>query len=353
MAAAPAGRDRLRRRGRRRGRAGGAARRARPAGRCWPTRPPACAAAGTTSPRDRPLRRAAARRGLRRRARARPGAAHRRHAHLEAAARLARRRRSRWCSTRSVLARADPGGRTRCWPPTRPPACDALAAALEIAAPAPTPAGCAAWRAADALVPPALAAAPDPFEPKVYAALAETLPDGATSGSARRCRSATSSRSSRVADKPSASCRTAAPTASTARSRPRPAPRWRPGAPDLPADRRAGAAARRRRAAGRAARAGAELSVVCVNNGGGGIFDFLPVPGHADAADYEEHVATPTGIDLGARGARRPGAPVATTRRGCGGTPGHARGGAHRPGGRACALHRALYRSRVAPSRAG
>ena len=46
-----------------------------------------------------------------------------------------------------------------------------------------------------------------------------------------------------------------------------------------------------------AGRAGADLHVICVNNGGGGIFDFLPLPGHADAAVYEQHVATPTGVE--------------------------------------------------------
>jgi 2-succinyl-5-enolpyruvyl-6-hydroxy-3-cyclohexene-1-carboxylate synthase len=47
-----------------------------------------------------------------------------------------------------------------------------------------------------------------------------------------------------------------------------------------------------------ARRAGAELTIVCANNGGGAIFDFLPVAGHADAAAYEEHVATPADVDL-------------------------------------------------------
>jgi 2-succinyl-5-enolpyruvyl-6-hydroxy-3-cyclohexene-1-carboxylate synthase len=37
------------------------------------------------------------------------------------------------------------------------------------------------------------------------------------------------------------------------------------------------------------------LTIVLVDNGGGGIFDFLPVSTQADA--YEEHVATPTGLD--------------------------------------------------------
>jgi 2-succinyl-5-enolpyruvyl-6-hydroxy-3-cyclohexene-1-carboxylate synthase len=47
-----------------------------------------------------------------------------------------------------------------------------------------------------------------------------------------------------------------------------------------------------------ARRAGAELTIVCANNGGGGIFDFLPVAGVADAQLYEEHIVTPSGIDL-------------------------------------------------------
>ena len=47
-----------------------------------------------------------------------------------------------------------------------------------------------------------------------------------------------------------------------------------------------------------ARRAGAELTIVCANNGGGGIFDFLPVAGAADPALYEEHIVTPAGIDL-------------------------------------------------------
>lgn len=39
-----------------------------------------------------------------------------------------------------------------------------------------------------------------------------------------------------------------------------------------------------------------ELKVVLLNNGGGGIFDFLPLAGERDA--FEEHVATPTGLDF-------------------------------------------------------
>jgi 2-succinyl-5-enolpyruvyl-6-hydroxy-3-cyclohexene-1-carboxylate synthase len=49
-----------------------------------------------------------------------------------------------------------------------------------------------------------------------------------------------------------------------------------------------------------ASRAGADLTIVCLNNGGGGIFDFLPLAEHAQPSDYERHVATPAGIDLAA-----------------------------------------------------
>jgi 2-succinyl-5-enolpyruvyl-6-hydroxy-3-cyclohexene-1-carboxylate synthase len=45
-----------------------------------------------------------------------------------------------------------------------------------------------------------------------------------------------------------------------------------------------------------APRLGLGIVVVLVDNGGGGIFDFLPVATQADA--FEEHVATPTGLDF-------------------------------------------------------
>jgi 2-succinyl-5-enolpyruvyl-6-hydroxy-3-cyclohexene-1-carboxylate synthase len=44
-----------------------------------------------------------------------------------------------------------------------------------------------------------------------------------------------------------------------------------------------------------AKRLGIPLTIVLVDNGGGGIFDFLPVATQRDA--YEEHVATPTGLE--------------------------------------------------------
>jgi 2-succinyl-5-enolpyruvyl-6-hydroxy-3-cyclohexene-1-carboxylate synthase len=45
-------------------------------------------------------------------------------------------------------------------------------------------------------------------------------------------------------------------------------------------------------------RANAELTIVCVNNDGGGIFDFLPVASSADREPYVEHVLTPSGLPL-------------------------------------------------------
>ncbi|MCW2985167.1 MAG: menD, partial [Conexibacter sp.] len=43
-------------------------------------------------------------------------------------------------------------------------------------------------------------------------------------------------------------------------------------------------------------RLGVALTIVVVDNGGGGIFDFLPVS--TQGAEYEEHVLTPTGLDV-------------------------------------------------------
>jgi len=45
-----------------------------------------------------------------------------------------------------------------------------------------------------------------------------------------------------------------------------------------------------------ARRLGLDLTIVLVNNDGGGIFDFLPVS--REGADYERHVATPHGLDF-------------------------------------------------------
>ena len=59
-----------------------------------------------------------------------------------------------------------------------------------------------------------------------------------------------------------------------------------------------------------ASRAGAELTVVCANNAGGNIFDFLPLAEHGAGPTFEEHVVTPSGVELRpGRRAGRHGAP--------------------------------------------
>jgi 2-succinyl-5-enolpyruvyl-6-hydroxy-3-cyclohexene-1-carboxylate synthase len=45
-----------------------------------------------------------------------------------------------------------------------------------------------------------------------------------------------------------------------------------------------------------ARRLGLALTIVLLNNDGGGIFHFLPVAGETDA--FEEHIATPHGLDF-------------------------------------------------------
>ena len=83
------------------------------------------------------------------------------------------------------------------------------------------------------------------------------------------------------------------------------------------------------------------LTVVLVDNAGGGIFDFLPVASQTDA--FEEHVATPTGLD-----AERVAALFGLRLRARGGPrrdprgPRNAPARPHRPGENV-ALHRRLH----------
>jgi len=177
------------------------------------------------------------------------------------------------------------------------PACDALATALEMRRYAPDPGWLAGWLAADALVPEALAASPDPFEPKLLAALEPVLPDDALMWL---------SSSMPVRDVEACFPQSAKPLRFLSNR----------GANGI--DGVVSSAAGAALATGRptflitgelallhdlggllaARRAGAELTIVCLNNGGGGIFDFLPVAEHADPSAYEEHVATPAGVRL-------------------------------------------------------
>jgi 2-succinyl-5-enolpyruvyl-6-hydroxy-3-cyclohexene-1-carboxylate synthase len=177
------------------------------------------------------------------------------------------------------------------------PTCDALAAALEMRSFTPDLAWLAGWLAADAVVPDALSRSEEPFEPKLLAALEPLLPSDALLWL---------SSSMPVRDVEACFPQSAKPLRFLANR----------GANGI--DGGVSSAAGAALATGRptflltgelallhdiggllaARRAGAELTIVCINNGGGGIFDFLPVAEHADPELFERHVATPAGIDL-------------------------------------------------------
>ena len=177
------------------------------------------------------------------------------------------------------------------------PLCRALTAALGDGAQADST-WLASWRSADAAVAPALAAQPDPFEPKIYAALAELLPDDAPvwvsssmpirdvetffPSTEKRLRFLSNRGANGIDGIISSALGAAAATGGHAY--------LLTGELALLHDIGALLAAQR---------LGLELTIVCVNNGGGGIFDFLPVAEHADPAAYERLVATPSGVDLG------------------------------------------------------
>ncbi|MFL5826868.1 MAG: 2-succinyl-5-enolpyruvyl-6-hydroxy-3-cyclohexene-1-carboxylic-acid synthase [Thermoleophilaceae bacterium] len=171
-----------------------------------------------------------------------------------------------------------------------------LAAALE-SEPPTRASWLAAWRAADAVVPPALAAAPDPFEPKAYAALADTLPDGAVVwlGSSMPVRDVEtffpqSERALRFISNRGANGIDGTVSSATGAALAGPDPCvLLTGELALLHDLGGALAARRH---------GADVRIVCINNGGGGIFDFLPVAAHADPAHYREHIVTPSSVDL-------------------------------------------------------
>jgi 2-succinyl-5-enolpyruvyl-6-hydroxy-3-cyclohexene-1-carboxylate synthase len=177
------------------------------------------------------------------------------------------------------------------------PACDALGAALEMRTAERDPAWLASWRAADALVPGALAQAPDPFEPKVLAALEPALPDDAlvwiSSSMPVRDVEAYFPQSPKrlrfLANRGANGIDGVVSSAAGAQL-----------ATGHPTFLLTGELALLHDLGGllAAGRAGAELTIVCLNNGGGGIFDFLPVAEHADREAYEEHVATPYGVDF-------------------------------------------------------
>jgi 2-succinyl-5-enolpyruvyl-6-hydroxy-3-cyclohexene-1-carboxylate synthase len=154
------------------------------------------------------------------------------------------------------------------------------------------------WRTADALVAPALDQAPDPFEPKVYAALADVLPDDSivwvsSSMPIRDVESFFPSIETGVRFLANRGANGIDGVTSSAAGAALASPGRRvfllTGELALLHDLGGLIAAQR---------AGAELTIVCVNNGGGGIFDFLPVAAHAEKSIYEEHVATPASVHL-------------------------------------------------------
>jgi 2-succinyl-5-enolpyruvyl-6-hydroxy-3-cyclohexene-1-carboxylate synthase len=172
------------------------------------------------------------------------------------------------------------------------PTLDALAAAIEMRDPRRDEDWLAGWRAADAVVPAALAEAPDGFEPRLLAALEPELPDGAIvwlsssmpvrdveacfPQSPKRLRFLSNRGANGIDGVVSSAAGAALATG---------APTWLlTGELALLHDIGGLFAARR---------AGADLHVICIDNRGGGIFDFLPVAQHADPALYEQHIATP------------------------------------------------------------
>ena len=175
--------------------------------------------------------------------------------------------------------------------------CEMLAAALEDSLPPAPPEWVASWRAGDAVVPVELAEAPDPCEPKAFAALADSLPDGAlvwvaSSMAIRDVESFFPQSDTELRFLSNRGANGIDGTVSSALGATIGAGRRAyllTGELALLHDIGGLLAFRRRRA---------ELTILCVNNGGGGIFDFLPVSEHAEGALYLEHIVTPSGVNL-------------------------------------------------------
>jgi 2-succinyl-5-enolpyruvyl-6-hydroxy-3-cyclohexene-1-carboxylate synthase len=180
------------------------------------------------------------------------------------------------------------------------PTLDALASAVEMRSAARDEGWLTGWSDADARVWAAVEAAPDGFEAKVLASLEPELPDEAIvwvsssmpirdveayfPQSAKRLRFL-ANRGANGIDGVVSSAMGAAI------------------AGGLPTWLLIGELALQHDAGGllAARRAGIQLEIVCINNGGGAIFDFLPVAEHADPAAYEAHIATPSeGVELAA-----------------------------------------------------
>ena len=177
--------------------------------------------------------------------------------------------------------------------------CDDVAELLVQRALTPAPGWLAGWRDADAAVPAALLAAPEPCEPLAYTAASgalasDTIVWPASSMPVRDVESFWPAGPERLRFLSNRGANgidgTLASAAGAARATGRPV-LVLIGELALLHDLGGLLAARR---------AGIDLTVVCVDNGGGGIFDFLPVAGAADPGQYNEHVTTPAGLDLAA-----------------------------------------------------
>jgi 2-succinyl-5-enolpyruvyl-6-hydroxy-3-cyclohexene-1-carboxylate synthase len=177
-----------------------------------------------------------------------------------------------------------------------PATCDAIRAALADGASVDRD-WLDAWLRADAAVPRALEAGPEGFEPQAYAALAEVLPDGATvyvssSMPIRHLETyfpKTSTRIRFLANRGANGIDGVVSSAVGAALAGTGACHLLTGELALLHDLGGLVCARD---------LGVALTIVCVNNGGGGIFDFLPVAEDSDPADYERLVATPRDLDL-------------------------------------------------------
>jgi 2-succinyl-5-enolpyruvyl-6-hydroxy-3-cyclohexene-1-carboxylate synthase len=205
-----------------------------------------------------------------------------------------------------------------------PATCDAIRAALADGASVDRD-WLDAWLRADAAVPRALEAAPEGFEPQAYAALAEVLPDGATvyvssSMPIRHLETyfpKTSTRIRFLANRGANGIDGVVSSAVGAALAGTGACHLLTGELALLHDLGGLVCARD---------LGVALTIVCVNNGGGGIFDFLPVAEDSDPADYERLVATPRDLDL-AQVAALGGLPHVVAR-----TPAEVRAAAAEPG---------------------
>jgi 2-succinyl-5-enolpyruvyl-6-hydroxy-3-cyclohexene-1-carboxylate synthase len=153
------------------------------------------------------------------------------------------------------------------------------------------------WQRADRLVLPELVATPDPFEPKIWAAAADAAPEDAvlwvaSSMPVRDVEAFLPSMAKRLRVLSNRGANGIDGTVSSAI-----------GASigtGVPAVLLTGDLALLHDVGGvmAARRLPATLTIVCANNGGGGIFDHLPLAASADPAAYEEHVVTPSGVEI-------------------------------------------------------